>query len=90
MFLASVLHSQLWEKAARTAHSLPVGVVEAAEPHAFDLLVALAAGVAVAVVAEDEASGAAGGDGEAADAALKDDTFEERVSEETGENTTSS
>lgn len=47
-------------------------MVEPAEPDAFNLLVALAAGVAVAVISKDQASGAAGGDGEAADAALQD------------------
>ena len=47
-------------------------MVEAAQPHAFDLLVASTTRVAVAVVSEDEASGASGGDGEAADAALWD------------------
>lgn len=52
-------------------HSLPVGVVQPAQLHAFDPLVTPAAGVAVAVVAEDEASGAASGDGEATDAALQ-------------------
>ena len=51
---------------------LPVPVVEAAEPDAFNLLVALTTRVAVAVISKDEASGAAGGDGEAADAALQD------------------
>lgn len=47
-------------------------MVEAAEPDAFDLLVALTAGVSIAVISKDEASGAAGDDGEAADAALQD------------------
>ncbi len=47
-------------------------MVEAAEPDAFDLLVALTAGVSIAVISVDEASGAAGDDGEAADAALQD------------------
>lgn len=47
-------------------------MVEAAELDAFDLFVASTAGVAVAVISKDEASGAAGDDGEAADAALRD------------------
>jgi len=46
-------------------------VVEAAQPDPLDGLVALAARVAVAVVAEDQASGAPGGDGVAADTALE-------------------
>lgn len=47
-------------------------MVEAAEPDAFDALVALTAGVTVAVVSRHEASGAAADDGEAADAPLQD------------------
>lgn len=56
-------------------------MVEAAEPDAFDLLVALTAGVPVAVVSKDEASGTAGDNGEAADAALPDGKTED-VSED--------
>lgn len=59
--------------AAKALDSLPVGVVEAAQPHAFDVLVTSPAGVAVAVVSENEASGAASDDGEATDAALRDE-----------------
>ena len=47
-------------------------MVEATETDVFDLLIALTAGVTVAVISKDEASGAAGDDGEAADAALQD------------------
>lgn len=47
-------------------------MVQAAQPDAFDYLVAAPTCVAVAVVSEHEASGAAGDDGEAADAALQD------------------
>lgn len=55
-----------------TSDLLPVPVVEAAEPDAFNLLVALTTCVAVAVISEDEACGATGGNSEAADAALQD------------------
>lgn len=47
-------------------------MVEATQPDSFNLFVALAARVTIAVIPEDEASGAAGDDGEAADAALED------------------
>lgn len=47
-------------------------MVEAAEPDAFDWLVASAAGVAVAVISKDEASGATSDDGETTDAALQE------------------
>lgn len=52
-------------------HLLPVRVVQTAEPDTFDLLVAAATGVAVAVVSEDEASGAAGHNGVTADGSLR-------------------
>lgn len=46
-------------------------MVEAAEPESFHGFIASTAGVAVAVVSKDEATGAAGDDGEATDAALR-------------------
>lgn len=47
-------------------------MVEATQPDALDLFISLAASVAIAVISEDEASCAAGDDGEPADAALED------------------
>lgn len=52
-------------------HLLPVRVVQTTEPDTFDLLVAAAAGVAVAVVSEDEASGATGHNSVTADGSLR-------------------
>lgn len=46
-------------------------MVEPTEPDAFDLLVAAAAGVAIAVVSKDEASRAAGHNGVTADGSLR-------------------
>lgn len=48
-------------------------MVKAAEPHTFNLLIALTAGVAVAVISKDKTSCAAGDDGETTDAALQTD-----------------
>lgn len=54
-----------------SVHLLPVPVVETTEPDTFDLLVAAATGVAIAVVSKDKASGAAGHHGVTTDGALQ-------------------